>query len=234
LKAGLQSGKVSFPNKHTRREVMALNSEEIIQDVRVQFEQLLDFVAGDEAKRATADQIERGLFKLLVQLGYRLLCLFFVRRSETSSRQPLTLADNQILPYHRDTPRSYASIFGKLSFARPYFYKKGVGQQLPLDEALSLGADGHSDLLRELAGYLDVETVYAKTAKVFKRLLGLSLSTHDLQDSLLEDAADVLAYYAQKAPPEPVLEATLLVAQADGASPWFWRRKKKTSRSRYV
>jgi hypothetical protein len=195
---------------------MASNSQEIIQDVRVQFENMLDFVTGVEAKSATADCIERGLFKLLMQLGYRLLSLFFVMRSEASSRKALRIADKQILRYHRDTTRHYYSIFGKLSFDRPYFYKKGVGQQIPLDEALSLGADGHSDLLREISGYLDVDTVYAKTAKVFKRLLGLSLSTHDLQDDLIEDSSDVLAYYDQKAPPEPVLGATILVAQADG------------------
>lgn len=195
---------------------MASNSQEIIQDVRVQFEQLLDFVTGDEARYATADQIERGLFKLLVQLGYKLLQLFFMMRSETSSREPLRIADNQVLRYHREATRHYYSIFGKLNFVRPYFYKKGVGQQIPLDEALSLGADGHSDLLRELCDYLGIGTVYSKTADVFKRLLGLSLSTHDLQHNVIEDASDVLDYYDQKAPPIPVLGATILVAQADG------------------
>lgn len=195
---------------------MDSNSQEIIQDIRVQFDQMLEFVTGTEAKGASADQIERGLFKLLMQFGYKLLSLFFVMRSENSSRKPLRIAGNQILPYHRDTIRGYYSIFGKLSFERPYFYKRGIGQQIPLDEALSLGADGHSDLLRELSGYLDVDTVYAKTAKMFKRLLGLSLSTHDLQGSLMEDSSDVLDYYDQKAPSAPVLGATILVAQADG------------------
>jgi hypothetical protein len=85
-----------------------------------------------------------------------------------------------------------------------------------LDEALSLGADGYSDLLREMSGYLDVDNVYAKTADVFKRLLGLSLSTRDLQHNVIEDCADYEAYYEQKLPLEPMLEATILVAQADG------------------
>ncbi len=80
---------------------MASNSQEIIQDVRIQFEQLLDFVTGDEAKDATADQIERGLFKLLVQFGYKLLQLFFIMRSETSSREPLTIVDKQVLARFR-------------------------------------------------------------------------------------------------------------------------------------
>ena len=55
---------------------MASNLVEIIQDVREQFEHLLDFVTGEQAKTATADHIERGLFKLLVILGTSLLRLF--------------------------------------------------------------------------------------------------------------------------------------------------------------
>lgn len=195
---------------------MTSNSGEIIQEVRVQFEYLLDFVTGEQAKTATADHIERGLFKLLVALGVNLLRLFFVMRSEASSRRPILIETGQELPYHRDTPRQYFSIFGKIVFQRPYFYKQGVGQRIPLDEALSLGRDGYSDLLRELSGYLNVYTVYGKTVDMFERLLGLSLSTRSLQENMVEDAEDVEAYYAQKPAPQPVLEATILVAQADG------------------
>jgi hypothetical protein len=48
---------------------MTCNSQEIIQDIRAEFEMLLDFVMGEQARTATADQIERGLFKLLICLG---------------------------------------------------------------------------------------------------------------------------------------------------------------------
>lgn len=195
---------------------MASNSQEIIQDVHAQFEHLIDFVTGEKAQVATADYIERGLFKLLVILGASLLQLFFVMRSKACSRETMHPEENKILRYHRDTVRHYYSIFGKITFERPYFYNKNVGTCRPLDEALSLGADGYSDLLRELSGYVDVDSVYEKTADIFKRLLGLSLSTRDLQQNVAEDAADVEAYDEQKAPPQPVWEATILVAQADG------------------
>lgn len=195
---------------------MASNSETIIQDVRVQYEHLLDFVTGETAQRASAYQIESGLFKLLVSLGLQLLQLFFMVRSENSERTKMQLKGGQELPCHRDTARDYYSIFGKIRFERPYFYKKGTGHQIPLDEALSLQPDGYSDLLRELSGYLDVDNVYAKTADVFQRLLGLSLSTRSLQGNILADSAEVLGCYDQKAPPTPIPGASLLVAQADG------------------
>jgi len=121
---------------------MVSNSETIIQDVRVQFEQMIDFVTGERAQRASVYQIESGLFKLLVSLGLKLLQLFFMVRSENSERTKVKLADGQELPYHRDTARYYYSVFGKVRFERPYFYKKGIGHQIPLDEALSLQPDG--------------------------------------------------------------------------------------------
>jgi len=195
---------------------MDSNSETIIQDVRVEYEHLLDFVTGERAQSASAYQIESGLFKLLVALGLKLLQLFFMVRSENSVRTKVQLSGGQELPYHRDTARYYYSIFGKIRFARPYFYQKGIGHQIPLDEALSLQPDGYSDLLRELSGYLDVENVYAKTAEMFQRLLGLSLSTRSLQGNIIADSVEVLDYYDQKAPSTPIPGATILVAQADG------------------
>ena len=195
---------------------MTFNSQEIITDIRAELEQMLDFVTGEQARTATADHIERGLFKLLLRLGAKLLTLFFVMRSQACTREPLQLADGQVLPYHRDTARDYFSIFGKLALWRPYFYKKGLSGHSPLDAELRLGTDCYSDLLREVAEYLGVYNVYAKTADILERLLNLNLSTRALQQTIATDAAEVEAYYAQKPPPAPTDEAEILVIQADG------------------
>ena len=195
---------------------MTSNPEMIIQDVRKEFEMLLDFVTGEQAHQATADQIERGLFKLLLAMGAKLLMLFFVIRSEACSRDPIKSATGAILPYERDTKRIYYSIFGKLPLYRPYFYKKEVGGESPLDAALGLGEDRYSDLLREVSDYLGVYNVYHKTGDILARLLGLKLSTGAIESNIADDAADVESYYAQKPPPKPAEEAEILVVQADG------------------
>jgi len=177
---------------------------------------MLDFVTGEQARSATADQIERGLFKLLIKLGAKLLTLFFVLRSQACSREALQTVEGPKLYYQRDTKRDYFSIFGKLAVWRPYFYKAGVGGQSPLDAELSLGDDCYSDLVREVSEYLGVYSVYHKTTDILKRLLGLSLSTRVVENNIAEDAAEVEAYYAQKPPPTPADEAEILVIQADG------------------
>ena len=107
---------------------MTSNSKMIIQDIRQEFEMLLDFVTGEPAQQSTADHIERGLFKLLLALGAKLLLLFFVMRSEACSREPLQTANGVTLGYERDTKRLYYSIFGKLPLYRPYFYQKECGK----------------------------------------------------------------------------------------------------------
>src|SRR3989304_2769936 len=196
---------------------MAFNSQEIIQDVRAEFEHLLDFVAGEQARTAKADSIERGLFKMLLSLGAKLLQLFFVVRSQACSRQPIQSQNGQELPYHRDTERVYFSIFGKVSVKRPYFYKQDIGQEIPLDAELGLGADSYSDLLREVTNYLAVYSVYGgKSADFLERLLGFKLSTRALQQNIAKDAESVETYYTQKPPPCPESEADILVIQADG------------------
>ncbi len=195
---------------------MTSNSKTIIQDIRQEFEMLLDFVSGEQAQQVTADHIERGLFKLLLAMGAKLLMLFFIIRSEACSREPLPTATGATLGYERDTKRTYYSIFGKMPLYRPYFYQKGVGGETPLDAALGLGEDSYSDLLREIADYLGVYNVYHKSGDILSRLLGLKLSTGAIESNLAADAADVESYYAQKPAPQPVEEAEILVIQADG------------------
>lgn len=195
---------------------MTFNSQEIIQDIRAEFEEMIDFVTGEEAQTATADQIERGLFGLLLELGLKLLAVFFVMRSQACNRDRHPCDDGRELPYQQDKKRDYFSIFGKLPIIRPYFYKKGMGGEIPLDAELSLGKDCYSDLVREISEYLGVYTAYGKACDILSRILGFNLSTRALQDNIAEDASDVEAYYEQKPPPSPEDEAKILVIQADG------------------
>jgi len=177
---------------------------------------MLEYVTGEQARTATADATERGLFKMLIEMGLKLLTLFFVIRSQNASRASLKRVDGSKLGYQRDSERHYVSIFGKLRFARPYFYRKGQGGQTPLDAELSLGEDCYSDLVREVSDYLGVYGAYHKAGDILERLLGLNLSTRVMQSNLGEDSEEVSAYYAQKPAPRASSEAEILVIQADG------------------
>lgn len=193
---------------------MSNNSQEIVQNIRQEFEFMLQYVYESETR--TADEVERNLFAQLLGLGSQLMLLFFRMRANQYGHNPLTTEAGEELPYHSEKKRTYFSIFGKVPFWRPYFYRQGVGESSPLDEELSLGDDCYSDLVRELAELLAVDVTYAKVRHFWSRLLGQHLSTQAIQAMIAEDAADVVAYYEQKAAPDVSGEAPILVAQADG------------------
>ena len=195
---------------------MTSNLQDIRQDIQLEVDKLLDFVTGEEAQSATVDHIERGLFRSLLRLGAKFLLLFFVTRAQNSSREPLQMEGGQEVPYHSEKKRTHFSIFGKLPFWRPYFYKPGVSGQSPLDAELSLGSDRYSDFLREMAEYLGVYVAYNKATDLQAQFFDLELSTRVLQQIIDTDAVDVEAFYAQKLPPSPDEEAEILVIQADG------------------
>ncbi len=93
---------------------MPLNSETIIYGIRRELEMLWEYVTGASARTVTADPIERGMFRWLLQLGAQLLLLFFVSRAQHSTREAITRPNGQVLPYHSEKKRTYYSVFGKL------------------------------------------------------------------------------------------------------------------------
>jgi len=193
---------------------MSHNPDTMVQELHAEFESMLNYVKNSQT--ATADQVERGLFRRLLSLGARLMLLFFALRTAAAARGAHQLANGETVPYWAEHRRQYFSIFGKLAFWRPYFYRQGGGGASPLDQELALGTDCYSALVRELLEYLGVDSTYAKVADCFARILGLELSTQAISDLVAEDAGDVEAFYAQQPPPPPASAAALLVIQADG------------------
>jgi len=193
---------------------MSSNSEEIVQEIRQEFESMLKYVKSSEEE--TAYEVERSLFKQLLEMGYRLMLLFLILRAENYPHTAIKNKKGEELRYHSEKKRDYKSVFGKLPFWRPYFYKEGAGGQNPLDEALSLGEDCYSDLLREMSEYLGVEVAYEKVVNMLQYLLGQKLGKNAVQEMVEEDASDVEAYYEQKVVPKAEEEGSIIVIQADG------------------
>jgi hypothetical protein len=193
---------------------MSSNSDIIVQEVYEEFESMLHYVHHSETETAYA--AERNIFKRLLLLGHKLMVLFFALQAERYPRTPVQTATGGELPYHGQKKRTYFSVFGKLPVLRPYFYKAGVGRASPLDEQLSLGADSYSDVVREIAEYLGVDSAYEKVTGLFGYLLGQSLGKNAVQLMVTEDAEDIEAFYEQKPAPDVSEEGCILVVQADG------------------
>jgi hypothetical protein len=165
----------------------------IVQQIQQDFQALLTYVSGPEAHTQTAYIVELTLFRRLLALGAALLRLFFLTRAAARPAAPVT-ATGTPLAYHDCRPIAYYSIFGKLSFARHYFYTAELGGHCPLDAALSLPPHCYSDLLREWSSYDASDGAYRETASTLERILGLELSIQALETNVGEDAQDVAAF----------------------------------------
>ena len=129
---------------------MSSNPDQIVQQMQQDFHNLIAYVRDAETRTATA--VERTLFRRLLNRGLHLLHLFFLTRAALRPPPPSTTTGTR-LPFHDRRPIDYFSVFGKLSFARHYFYASAAGGCCPLDADLSLPARCYSDLLRDFLTY---------------------------------------------------------------------------------
>jgi hypothetical protein len=195
---------------------MSSNSAQIIHQLRCEFQELIEYVIGGESHTRTAYEVELTLFRRLLALGAKLLHLFFVQRAAVRPSRPVYAPDGTALKYHDQRSTTYFSVFGKIRFRRHYFHAPGQEGVCPLDAELSLPPRCYSDLLRDWAEYGIASESYDESIKVLQRILGLSVSKLALETGVQEDAADVEAFYEQKAVPPPEEEGSILVIQADG------------------
>src|SRR5215208_4932118 len=121
-----------------RRAAMTSNPESIVQPVQCEFQNLLAYVAGPDARAQTAYTVELTLFRRLLALGAMLLRLFFVTRAAGRPAEPVTSPDGMRLTYHDQRPTTYYSVFGKVRFWRHSFTAPGHESLCPLDAELSL------------------------------------------------------------------------------------------------
>ena len=193
---------------------MSSNPDQIVAQMQQDFHNLIAYVR--DAQTRTANEVERTLFRRLLALGLQLLRLFFLSRAALRPATPTTTSGTR-LPFHSRRPIDYFSVFGKLSFARHYFYASDEGGLCPLDADLSLPKRCYSDLLRDFLAYDSTDGAYRESSATIERILGVDLSIQSLERIVADDACDVAAFYEQlpeTAPPTPL--GSILVAQADG------------------
>ncbi len=209
---------------------MPSTSDPIVQHVRHDFETLLTYVTGAETRTETAYTVELTLLRQVLALGATLLRLCFVTRATARPAAPVR-ADATPFTYHDCRPVTYYSIFGKVRFARHYFTAPGHPGCCPLDASLSLPERWYSDLLREWAAFGTTDASYRESQTGLERILGRHLSLQAIETGMLEDAGDVIAFYAEPpAPDAPVPLGTILVCRRMAkASPR--RRSWRTSRA---
>jgi hypothetical protein len=196
---------------------MTSNPEPIVQQVQGEFQHLLAYVMGPEARLQTASTVELTLCRRLLALGAVLWRLFLVTRAAGRPVEPVLAPDGTRLTSHDQRPTTDDAVVGNVCFERPYFTARGPVGCGPLDAELSLPARRYADLLQAWAAYGATDASYRESQTVLARILGLALSLQAIETAVMEAAGDVTTVYEPPAKPAiPRPAATILVGQADG------------------
>ena len=97
---------------------MSFESINIAESIHINIDKLVKMTSGEDAASASADQMERQMFKGLLALGRELMQLFFTTRSEQETIQAAWEAGDTGYPYAGQKTRSYLSIFGEVEVER--------------------------------------------------------------------------------------------------------------------
>jgi hypothetical protein len=110
---------------------MTSNSDEIVQHVQHEFQNLLSYITGPDAQAQTAYSVAFTLFRRLMALGAALLRLFLVTRAAVRPPEPVTAPDGMRPTYHDRRPMTYYAVFGKVRFWRIPSRSQGVKAFVP-------------------------------------------------------------------------------------------------------
>jgi hypothetical protein len=160
------------------------------------------------------DQQGRDVLLQLLQDHYDLRAA----REEQQARQhraPVTGTD-QVTRTRLEAGHSrlLATLFGTVTVTRCAWRKPGAANYRPADAALSLPAGRHSHSLAKLAAIEAARGSFGAAHDAVTRRCGPVIGKRQLEESVVQAAADIPAFYAARIP-EPCTPGTLLILSAD-------------------
>jgi hypothetical protein len=198
---------------------MIMTQEQAFLQAQAQLADLIAFVRAAPADGLRIDQVERGLFDRLLQLGFSLLTAHVAAHGDGDVGDTATAPDGQTcrkLPDPHD--RTYRSAFGPLTIRRAA-YGSREGQKIawvPLDARLGLPEGEFSYLLEDWSLRFCLRGAFAEGRGSLAELLGLRPSVRSLEHMSRAVAEAVPAFADSRPPPPSAEEGELLVFTADG------------------
>ena len=188
-------------------------------ELQSQMEQLQGFIRTAAATGLAVHEVEQGLFKRLLELGYELQHWFFALLGDGDQGASVTTGAGRVL---RRLPslqrRAYQSIFGSFELER-VVYGTRAGQRVeyvPLDTRWCLPAGKFSYLLQDWDQALAVENPYQQVNGVLQRILGIEQSVASLEQMTRTLAEAVEGCWAEQAPAPAARAEQVVVLSADG------------------
>jgi hypothetical protein len=180
---------------------------------------LTGFVHRAAQDGSSLDDLERGVFQRLLQMGHAAVDLFLNAQGDGDIGPSIATTEGTVL-HRSDTvmPRPLRTIFGEHSL-QAYVYSQGSKRRIelrPIDARLNLPEGKASYLLQEFSQLFCVEKAFAVGARQFETVFRQKLSVDVLED--INRAMGAQAdRFLDRLPAPPAADAgTILVASADG------------------
>ena len=211
-------------NRNRKSTELAEARQQIVESMT----ELADYVREQAQGAPAAHEVERAIWKRVLQMGWWALNYFFSCAGDGDLGAEIDLPDGRRV---RRLPerhvRHYRSVFGELPVERAV-YGSREGQRIehvPLDAQLQLPEGKFSYLLQDWDQSLVVEEPYAGVSKWLSRILGFSQSVDSLERMNRKAAALVPEFFDALPTPAPEEEGEIVIASADGKGVPMRRRR---------
>ena len=181
--------------------------------------ELEEFLSASFHESRPIHEVERGIWKRLLQIGQRSLAQFLALNGTGDLGETVTLPDGEEcrrLPELHE--RRYLSIFGEFHLQRTV-YGTREGQKhafVPLDNRLLLPESVFSYVLQDWDQALCVEEAFGQVQSTIARMLELKQSVGSLEHLNQEMAEEATRYLFNRPVPPAAEEGQIIVASADG------------------
>jgi hypothetical protein len=219
--------------------VMMVLSLELRIKARQAVDELVGGIGEELDRRERLDQIEKSLFRRLLELGKSLLQQAVdevADDEEQAAAESLpgeagSVEDAAGVALQRveRKPRRLVTVFGELRIRGPVYAvrRKQKIQRAPVDERLGLPAGEFSYLFEDWAQRMVVKDAFAEATVSLHELLGIDVSVRSLEGMNRRMAVDVEAFREQQPAPAAGDEGELLVVLSDATGVPMHRRGGK-------
>ena len=168
-----------------------VDEQELISEIQDSVHDLVNFVK-DQVKlgltgNGDADTTERGIFRQLLQVGLKLMCLYFAGLGDGDVGKNVQIDG---VEYERGgrSPASLLTVFGVVHFKRFLYYRvDGVKEKSLklLDCWVTLPSCQASYFVTDWLSRLGVKyTVYEESVRFFRDMFGLSISKRTAEEAV--------------------------------------------------
>ena len=195
-----------------------LKHEQAFCKAHAQLKEMIEFVRCSVDEEVRIDQVERGVFDRLLQIGLRMLEGVVEQAGDGDEGEALVDEGKTLRRFADTHSRTYRSIFGNLTIER-FVYGTREGQKIegvPLDAKLGLPVGEQSYVLEDWLQRLCVKESFGEAVGSLREIFGIRTGVRTAERMNRDMAQCAGSFRLSQPAPDSEQEEDILVLTADG------------------